>query len=671
MRKLRIAALVLFVGEIAMWFVDRMAGAITVPMTFNGFPADGPFQTFNPLRRIAAGQHGGVDFQFFHGLGLPYLLYPLYALGGKTIFSSELSRELLSVLAFALTIIAISAAASRDRVVTIISCAAVFAVSMPLQFLATGGISMVGLRSTAPVLLAVVLLLPLRTAARLAASAAIIAATLALGTEQGMAVVAAFGAMQLLLAIKRRTLRPLVDAAISIASGVAAYVGFLLIVGGVAGCRNALRYAFRDVPADQFWYFGTPPNRFLGQWFDVFGDMFYAPTFGFCLMVTLIVVAILWRARTERDERVLHAVSVLLIYGLLSSASYFGYIYPGNAFPMLRATFLALLALASYGWVAFRHRGDRRTRSVIVGALYAFVTLLVAADVVFTVADLQWLILARYRTFVEQGRRWDLSPRWKWDMAISHRLLGPALPGVKPRIWCTFAGLVDADYGTFHPSFDYIFHALGDENRRAYIDAFRRTRPDYVETLRPSVIGYELWLREAHWDFYSDLLHGYEPAAITSHSLWWKRGRVTPFVEHAGAAFNIGPEGTLTTLPLPHFDTRVAIAVVTLRYRLTNPWKRVPVAGQLPRHLFRIHGALNGDAVALSPYRTEAEIPIFVRNGQTPSIGVITESLMPGAFVTPLGASVKLIELDDKTRQFLNSSFANDRVPPAVRHEFR
>src|SRR5437660_1423048 len=132
MRKLRIAALALFGAEIAMWLVDRIAGAITVPMVFNGFPADGPFQTFNPSRRIAAGQHAGIDFQFFHGMGVPYLLYPLYALGGKTIFSSEVSRELVSVLFFALTVIAISAAASRARVVTIMAFAAAFALSMPV-----------------------------------------------------------------------------------------------------------------------------------------------------------------------------------------------------------------------------------------------------------------------------------------------------------------------------------------------------------------------------------------------------------------------------------------------------------------------------------------------------------------------------------------------------------
>lgn len=670
-RKLRIAALTVFVCEIALWLADRIGNAVTTPMPFNGFPADGPFQTFNPLRRIAAGQHGGVDFQFFHGLGVPYLLYPLFALGGKTIFSSEVSRELVSVLCFALTVVAISAAASRNRIITIVASAAAFSVSWPLQFLSVGGISLVGLRSTAPVLFTVVLLLPLPARARFAAGAAVIGTAFALGTEQGIAVVIAFGAMQTLMAVKHRTPRPLAHAAAPVAAGLAAYVAFLLIVGGASGCRKALHYAFVDVPADQFWYFGTPPNRFFGQWFDVFGDHFFAPVFGSCLTVTLIVLVVFLRAKGGRGEQVFHAAGVLLIYGLISSAAYFGYIYPGNAFPMLRATFLAVVALVAYGCTVYRHHGDRRVISVAVTSIYLFVTLLVVADAVVTITDLQSLVLPRYRIFVEHGRRWEMSPRWQWDMAIAHRLIGSPPAGIKPRIWCTFAGLVDADYGTFNPSFDYIFHALGDENRRAYIDAFRRTRPDYVETLRPSVVGYELWLREAQWDFYSELLHRYEPAAISSHSLWWKRGRVTPLVEHDSATMNVGPEGTFAPLTLPHFDSRVAVAVITLRYRLTNPWRRVPVAGQVPRHLLLIHGALNGDAVALSPYRTEAQVPVFVRNGQRPSIGVITESLVPNTSVTVLGATVQLIELDEKTERFLNSSFANDRVPPQVRHDFR
>jgi len=55
---------------------------------FNGHYADGPFQLFNALRRIDAGQLPGRDFPAFHGLGLPLVHYPFYrALGGDLLAS--------------------------------------------------------------------------------------------------------------------------------------------------------------------------------------------------------------------------------------------------------------------------------------------------------------------------------------------------------------------------------------------------------------------------------------------------------------------------------------------------------------------------------------------------------------------------------------------------------
>src|SRR3954470_14162763 len=65
---------------------------------FFGPPIDGPFQLYNALRRIAAGQHGGVDFQFFHGLAIPYLHYPFFRLFGGGFTASEVSRQLITTL---------------------------------------------------------------------------------------------------------------------------------------------------------------------------------------------------------------------------------------------------------------------------------------------------------------------------------------------------------------------------------------------------------------------------------------------------------------------------------------------------------------------------------------------------------------------------------------------
>jgi hypothetical protein len=667
LKKLRIAVLTLFGAEIVFWIVERLAGAVTLPLEFNGFPADGPFQTFNPLRRIAAGQHAGIDFQFFHGLGVPYLLYPLYALFGKTIYSAELSREVLSVVAFALTIVAIVYAASRDKPTTIVWTAAGLALFQPVfQAVTVAANSLLGLRSTAPAIFATVLLWPARTRTRMIGCALALALALALGSEQGLSVIVAFAAMQMLLAMKSRTLRPLAEGAASVMMGVAGYLLFLVIVGGPAGCRNALRYAFKDVPGDQLWYFGSPPNTFLSRWWDVVSEPHFMSALGLTLIAAAVVLVWFWRTSSSDDERVLHAVAVLLIYGLLSGAAYLGIAFRGNVIPMLRAFLLALLALTAHVTVKYLRDGSSAVYRVVRRSIYVFVLLLGIADVWLGATDFNTLIIPRYRAYVAAGRRRRLSPRWQWDLAIAHRVLG-APAGAKPRIWSTYAGLIQSDYGVFNPSFDYIIHALGEENRRAYIDTFRRTEPEYVETMRRSLFGYEDWLRAMHWDFYSELLHHYTLVAITSHSLWWKLGRETPLVEYDAGSINMSRDGQFVALHLPRFESRLAVAVVTLKYRLTNPWARVPVIGQLPRHLVGVHGAANNGLVALSPYRTVAQIPIFVRHGQTPSIGVITESLLPGASVTVLGATVNVIEIDRATEPFLALPFPMEGVPREIR----
>src|SRR5271165_4749534 len=74
---------------IAAWFLLYVVQALNSGLWFKGAPADGPFELFNPLRRIAAGQVPGRDFIQYHGIGGPYLQYPLFALfGGKTLIQS-------------------------------------------------------------------------------------------------------------------------------------------------------------------------------------------------------------------------------------------------------------------------------------------------------------------------------------------------------------------------------------------------------------------------------------------------------------------------------------------------------------------------------------------------------------------------------------------------------
>src|ERR1041384_3235218 len=79
--------------------------ALESALHFVGPAIDGPFQLYNALRRIWVGQTGGVDFQFFHGLAIPYLHFIPFRLLGGTFIASQMARELMSVLAYPITVI--------------------------------------------------------------------------------------------------------------------------------------------------------------------------------------------------------------------------------------------------------------------------------------------------------------------------------------------------------------------------------------------------------------------------------------------------------------------------------------------------------------------------------------------------------------------------------------
>src|SRR6266536_5241521 len=86
------------VGLLLLQLVRFGLTAIEHATVFTGSPADGIFQLLSPLRRLAAGQTPGHDFQFFHGIGTLFLHYPLFAAAGGNLFAAELARWFLAPL---------------------------------------------------------------------------------------------------------------------------------------------------------------------------------------------------------------------------------------------------------------------------------------------------------------------------------------------------------------------------------------------------------------------------------------------------------------------------------------------------------------------------------------------------------------------------------------------
>ncbi len=90
----------LYLAIIALWVLAFSQAAVAAITIFDGPLWNGAFQHFNALRRIEAGQAGGIDFQFFHGLLVPYLHFPFYRLLGGGLFASEVVRFALNLVAF-------------------------------------------------------------------------------------------------------------------------------------------------------------------------------------------------------------------------------------------------------------------------------------------------------------------------------------------------------------------------------------------------------------------------------------------------------------------------------------------------------------------------------------------------------------------------------------------
>ena len=131
-------------------------------MHFTGVAIDGPFQLYNALRRIQVGYRAGVDFQFFHGIGIPFLHYSAVPLLRRTSRGSELARQLVGAFVYPLVFLVFFRALHRRLAARVLAerrraMAASFALHMSAVLFALNG--MLGLRSTLPTLVPVALYL--------------------------------------------------------------------------------------------------------------------------------------------------------------------------------------------------------------------------------------------------------------------------------------------------------------------------------------------------------------------------------------------------------------------------------------------------------------------------------------------------------------------------------
>jgi hypothetical protein len=240
-------------------------------------------------------------------------------------------------------------------------------------------------------------------------------------------------------------------------------------------------------------------------------------------------------------------------------------------------------------------------------------------------------------------------------MIDAHR--GPH--GEPPTLWSTYAGLLEARNGIFHPNFDYVIHALGPENRVAYVSEFARLKPTLVQTVDPLYTQYEAWIEGTSWDFYDELLRNYDIAGSTEWSLFWRRRAVAGPAPRLVWRSDVKPGMDGIQLPTITSTDSIALLQVELDYTVHNPLHILPVVGTMPRYLVAAGNAVQKNPVTLNPYVKTTRFPLLVVSGKPAGLQWHTFGLLP-ASIEVTGIRLYSVDVSPANRIWLNALISEE-----------
>jgi hypothetical protein len=662
--------------------------AMRVATDFSGYALDGAFQLYNPLRRMAVGELPGRDFPFFHGVGVPWLHFPLFQLLGGNIFASEFTRWVLSPVLFSAAAYVFLRALLGTWQRALIALSVVVATAYlwsPALF--EPGNSMIGIRSMSPLLVAAALLWPIKRYrvalgfvqwhTSLLVAYLLLGVAFATGTEQGVAAIGAFLLVRLVVNLRRLGFslpllgQTLVDVA---AVGVSVLVVLTVLTGGSA--LAALRYALIDVPGDQGWVFGSLPNIGLNQgsltWSLLGGESLdlrqTVPGYlvAFVLSIVLVVAAGLMRLIQGRQVAVL---VFLWLYGTVVLGSVLGYINLNDQMaPLGRVcatiavgigTLVALTLLArAEATVRDWARVDARGAGGIAGRVAGAAALVTVGALIVTATVPPRIEVLQSIPKREVIAKAIAAPAQR-DEIISGPGYRDALSAFAPyiedgaSIWATYTSLYSSVQGAFTPApggEDYIIHALGHDRRQAYEQGFVDAAPDVVVTTNPQYTIYEEWLWGRYPGFFEQLITHYTLTAHNGSHLLWTR--------NDGPAFQ-APQVDVAiseddTFSLPgNASDRVRYLALTVRYQADGG--ALPVVNRLPRFYLQFAGAALGLYAEVLPSDEEEwtiVVPVFP-GSEGVDVNTLIDGIAPLASLDLTSASYRELQVPDQNDQLI------------------
>jgi hypothetical protein len=512
---------------------------------------DGAMQTWFAAEHFARGEQLGTAFQSYLGITMVMVLLPVFVLFGKTLFASTLAAQ-AAVVAGALATAYACAWLIRPipprwrwQAAMVLACLSYCA--GPLVAGAAGltwpatldpGVSLRPVRGALPFLVLPVFVLCVRRALHghgEVVAGASLGGVAGLGllwsNDAGIPLVLALG-LGLLLALHRHR-AILARMLAGFALGTAASAGALLLAVTHGAPGPWLQYNFRDVAADQFWFFAPweRSTRILGP-ADLPNILRHADPLA-AVSLILLTVCVLWATLQRlrgRGAPVRGSAFVFVGASVLGTAlipqigGHVGAEYNGITFV------LGLCApLIVWGRGLLRLTRPLLRRVLTPAAVTALASLAALGMVGVEAQRFASIRASTDRTVLDPALGFHVTPDYAADLAAMRRLAADwdarGVPHNR-RLMSAYTSSLDIAAGAPNATpVGSLIHALGPRYRTMAASKVANRSVSVITTIAPDYSGWEGWLMRAQWPFFESLHTYYRPIARNAQHILWVRSR--------------------------------------------------------------------------------------------------------------------------------------------------
>jgi hypothetical protein len=518
---------------------------------------DGALQTWFALDHFARGEPLGTAFQSYLGVTMVLALLPLFMVFGQTLFASTLAANVAVVLgafgsAYAIVWLARAVPKARRWQAAVLLIFAFYyagrivgetaGLAWPATF--DPGVSLRPLRGALPFLVLPFFVLFVRRALRDRSG---VVAGLSLGLVAGAGLLWSNDAgiplglalaLGLVMALHRR-LGLLARMLAGFGAGAAASASAILLAVTHGAPGPWLRYNFRDVAGDQFWFFAPweRSTRILGVG-DLPNILHHADPLSAASLIVLIL-CVLWAMLQRlrgRSAPVRGSAFVFIGASVIGTAlvpqigGHVGAEY--NAITFVLGVCAPLIVAPAGVW----QRAGGLLRRVRPRHITALTAVAAVAMIGTEGARLAASPARAERTVYDPALGFFVTPAYAQDLAAMRTLAAAWDAAHVPqnrRLLSVYTSPLDIVAGTRSPTdVGSLIHALGPEKRTAFTALVAERKVAAVTTIAPDYSEWEGWIRRANWPFFRALYANYTPIARNNQQVLWVRAEG----EHAPAS---------------------------------------------------------------------------------------------------------------------------------------